>query len=716
MVDATADPQSWEHAGHAQQKLPQVAAHDISELHKVIESLQEMEAMVAARLHDEELSAVWRLGEARRRLSEERRLMVGRPQLLPRRLLVESPWINFGELGRILFRFYPSGDGSASLDSASVFLWMARPPAMPFNFHLRLGTFSTAPRLWQASAVHYRVDVAWSEVAAALLSLGSEGSLVISVRVLQWHLPSYNTIASSHQQITHTMRGAEATISAAAAAGVGTTESEPPLPVVHGDTPTTLPVGTAVPHDSQRKNSVSEEIERPRFFNRSSSSPPQSQSHQSRRPQPQPGSQPKPWPLRPRPQQRPQSAPPASSSRGVPPASPALNACKSTQNVRAPVVLKPFPPRSCSAWRPGRLAPARKYVQTTQTCAKPMPKRKAAPHGQTPSATVREPPSSGEAPLPGVAPSLAGGTPLPPDGVTGSPSDASNHEGTKSGSANHLSSETFGLSGDAVNPKSDAAQPGCVASPPNTVVPLQNGVISVLASDVPEPSGVAAVSQSGREQVTSPCGKESRDDGSCAPSSEAPQQSRVAEAPLSGESPLGSDAAKPEPVEEARLLPTDERLMSGSASATHSSNKSLRSSGDAVRPEGEATQSGGALLRNGNIGSPSNVKSEQSGSAVSDCCGTASGNDGLALAGLEAIPSSGEDQTSGYGAPEKTMLPQLVESGEPSLANDAANEPLIPPTRAVPPECVTQFSSDTTPPQSDGAVPPDLGIVPGTER
>jgi len=361
------------------------------------------------------------------------------------------------------------------------------------------------------------------------------------------------------------------------------------------------------------------------------------------------------------------------------------------------------------------LAPARKYVKTTQTCAKPMPKRKAAPHGQTPSATVREPPS-GEAPLLGVAPSLAGGALLDPDGVTVLPSDASNHEGTKSGSANHLSGETFGLSGDAVNTKSDAEQPGCVASPPNTVVPLQHGVISVLASDVPEPSGVAAVSQSRREQVTSACGKESRGDGSCAPSSEAPQQSRVAETPLSGESPLGSDAAKTLLGEEAHLLPTDERLMSGSASATHSSNKALRSSGDAVRPEGEATQSGGALPRNGNIAPPSNVKSQQSGSAVSDCCGTVSGNEGLALAGLEAIPSNGEAQTSGHGAPEKTMLPHLVESGEPSLANDAANELPIPPTRAAPPECVTQFSSDTTPPKTDGAVPPDLGIVPVTER
>lgn len=191
------DPGNWEEG-----EFSPVAGRDIPKLCEVIESLQAIEGDAAARLRDEEVRVVWHLADARKRLTDERRLAHGRPQLAPKRVLVESPWLEFGNLGSVVFRFYPRGDGSALTGGATIFMWMARAPGISFSFHLQLGraqarcdeaedvgaVFATAPRLWQSEMVHYRMDVCWSEVAAVLMDLAPQERLDITLRVLQWHV------------------------------------------------------------------------------------------------------------------------------------------------------------------------------------------------------------------------------------------------------------------------------------------------------------------------------------------------------------------------------------------------------------------------------------------------------------------------------------------------------------------------------------------------
>merc|ERR1740130_1748040 len=85
----------------------------------------------------------------------------------------------------------------------TIFLWMARAPGVSFSFNLLLGRaereereaesiggafFATAPRIWQADMVHYRMDICWSEVAAVLTDMAAEDSLDFTINVLQWHI------------------------------------------------------------------------------------------------------------------------------------------------------------------------------------------------------------------------------------------------------------------------------------------------------------------------------------------------------------------------------------------------------------------------------------------------------------------------------------------------------------------------------------------------
>mmetsp|Transcript_22012 Transcript_22012/g.40037 ORF Transcript_22012/g.40037 Transcript_22012/m.40037 type:complete len:587 (+) Transcript_22012:56-1816(+) len=175
-----------------------VATHDISKINEVITSLEELEDAAITRLEDCPVFVTWSLTSAKSRIATEKRIVYGRPQLIPKRLLVESQWLLFGDLGKVIFRLYPCGDGSASEGQATIFLWMSRPPGISFTFNLSLvesgsqeadtkAQLWSAPRLWQAHEVHYRLDLGWSEVAAVLLDMEAEKCLDVTIRVLQWH-------------------------------------------------------------------------------------------------------------------------------------------------------------------------------------------------------------------------------------------------------------------------------------------------------------------------------------------------------------------------------------------------------------------------------------------------------------------------------------------------------------------------------------------------
>lgn len=192
-------PNNWEEG-----EFTPIAGRDVAKLAKVIESLQAIEGDAAARLQDDEVRVTWRILDARKLLADERRLAHGRLSLSPKRVLMESPWLTFGNLGSLIFRIYPRGDGSALSGGATVFMWMARTPGVSFSFNLELGRaarqqeggklepsgtcFATAPRLWQADMVHYRMDICWSEVAALLTDMTAEERLDITFNVLQWHI------------------------------------------------------------------------------------------------------------------------------------------------------------------------------------------------------------------------------------------------------------------------------------------------------------------------------------------------------------------------------------------------------------------------------------------------------------------------------------------------------------------------------------------------
>lgn len=182
-----------------------VKTRDVPKLCDAITKLAHMEGTAAVRLQDQEVFATWRLANARRRLAEEQTRSFGPPQLIPRRILVESPWLKFGEFSQVAFRLYPHGDATAQKGNTTVFLWMAHPPGLSFTFNLRIGdTLSTAPRLWQATMIHYRMDLRWSQLSSALsVQDGVPDALSITLQVLQWHGPEENPADSGVEHHTN---------------------------------------------------------------------------------------------------------------------------------------------------------------------------------------------------------------------------------------------------------------------------------------------------------------------------------------------------------------------------------------------------------------------------------------------------------------------------------------------------------------------------------
>lgn len=166
-----------------------VAARDVAKVREAIGAFEELENAAVGRLRDDHNAATWHISSARSRLAEEKRLSFGRPQLIPKKVMHESSWFAFGDKGQALFRMFPHGDGSAKPNSATIFAWVKKAMDASFTFTLCIGSsLRTAPRLWQAGRIHYRVDVSWTEVAAMLLT-SVDGSLDIRLQVLQWHQP-----------------------------------------------------------------------------------------------------------------------------------------------------------------------------------------------------------------------------------------------------------------------------------------------------------------------------------------------------------------------------------------------------------------------------------------------------------------------------------------------------------------------------------------------
>eukprot|EP00927_Polykrikos_kofoidii_P039230 TRINITY_DN33660_c0_g1_i1.p1 TRINITY_DN33660_c0_g1~~TRINITY_DN33660_c0_g1_i1.p1 ORF type:complete len:523 (-),score=71.31 TRINITY_DN33660_c0_g1_i1:194-1762(-) len=212
-LKAAVGPRDWQKGEYCL-----VAGHDVPKLREAIESLAQIETLACMRLQDEGNAVCWCLANASKLVAEERRLAAGRPTLLPRRVLLESPWLQFGDIGdigwQVAFRLLPRGDGASAQDDATIFVWMAAPPPISFSFCVRVasstasaraggrggscakatepndsGVVCTAPRLWRADAAHYRVDVSWTELQGVLMDMASrdERDMELSLLVLQWH-------------------------------------------------------------------------------------------------------------------------------------------------------------------------------------------------------------------------------------------------------------------------------------------------------------------------------------------------------------------------------------------------------------------------------------------------------------------------------------------------------------------------------------------------
>jgi len=199
LVVPSTGPQDWDKG-----EFWPVKTRDVPKLFEAISKLAHMEGTAAVRLQDQEVFATWRLANARKRLAEDRNSRPGPPRLIPRRVLVESPWLKFGEFSKVAFRIYPCGDATAQPGNTTVFVWMAHPPGLSFTFNLRIGeTLSTAPRLWQATMIHYRMDLRWAQLSSALAAHDGSDSLGITLQVLQWHGPEENPADSSVEHHTN---------------------------------------------------------------------------------------------------------------------------------------------------------------------------------------------------------------------------------------------------------------------------------------------------------------------------------------------------------------------------------------------------------------------------------------------------------------------------------------------------------------------------------
>jgi len=184
-----------------------VAGRDVPRLQKAISLLEQVEECAALRLTDEGVEATWQMSKARTRLSEERRLASGRGRLVPRQVLVDSPWLNLPHVGQLAFRLYPHGDKTARAGDAALFLWMAQPPGLTFTFILHIGGKPCiAPRLWEATHVHYRVEVGWVHIHVALMEREEDDCLPIAFQILQWHHLDEDPGNLAHSAIQATRR------------------------------------------------------------------------------------------------------------------------------------------------------------------------------------------------------------------------------------------------------------------------------------------------------------------------------------------------------------------------------------------------------------------------------------------------------------------------------------------------------------------------------
>lgn len=175
--------------GDWSQDLGGVNKRDIAGMHAAMNSLERMEADFTSRLRDTGHVVTWRINGARRQIAEEQPLSSGGSQLTPRKVLIESSWMQLlPEVGRVMFRLLPCGDASSPSQTSAIWIWAESPPQLTFALEVG-GIQCLAPRLWPADQKHYRVDCAWREIVAALAAADAAGddTLELALRVLQLH-------------------------------------------------------------------------------------------------------------------------------------------------------------------------------------------------------------------------------------------------------------------------------------------------------------------------------------------------------------------------------------------------------------------------------------------------------------------------------------------------------------------------------------------------
>jgi hypothetical protein len=176
---SASNPKNWDKREYCP-----IVERDMPEACEALWNFRQLEGITIARLNDEEASTIWNVSGVGKRFASG-------VEMAPRKVLVESPWLGFGEYGRIAFRFYPGGDATALRGYSTLFAFMSKPPGLCFTFVVRIGeSLSTAPRLWLASKTNYRMDVQWAQVQQELVKAQQAGDrLDIVLWVIQWHGP-----------------------------------------------------------------------------------------------------------------------------------------------------------------------------------------------------------------------------------------------------------------------------------------------------------------------------------------------------------------------------------------------------------------------------------------------------------------------------------------------------------------------------------------------
>jgi len=185
-----AAPEEW-HRG----KFCFLADRDIPKLREAMDALAQLENTVAMRLQDEGATVTFRITGAARRMAEERCPAIGGPTWRPRRVLLESPWLRFMDIGEVGFRVLPHGDANAGKGYATIFVWMRKPPPVSFTFCVHVGATgtggatSTAPRVWCGDVSHYRLTISWTQIEAVFSAMEErdEQDLDVALVVVQWH-------------------------------------------------------------------------------------------------------------------------------------------------------------------------------------------------------------------------------------------------------------------------------------------------------------------------------------------------------------------------------------------------------------------------------------------------------------------------------------------------------------------------------------------------